>query len=96
MSFSDAPDGEVYCNTCYSHTFGLKSSRAKSVGAVDTSRIAAPEGDLARCPQCGGRVFEAEKMVSRNGWYHKGCFKCFACNHLLDQTNFNDGPGKGC
>ena len=59
---------------------------------MDTSRISAPEGDIGRCPNCSGRVFEAEKMVSRNGWYHKGCFKCFACNHLLDQTNFNDGP----
>lgn len=47
---------------------------------------------MACCPNCSGRVFEAEKVVSRKRWYHKSCFKCHTCQHLLDQTNFNDGP----
>ncbi len=47
---------------------------------------------LFRCPNCSGRVFEAEKMVSRRAWYHKPCFKCWTCKHILDQTNFHDGP----
>ena len=29
-----------------------------------------------RCPTCSGRVFEAEKILSRRAWYHKQCFKC--------------------
>ena len=33
------------------------------------------------------QVFEAEKMSSRERWYHKHCFNCAMCSHKLDYSN---------
>ena len=67
------------------------NARARSVGPTDMGRFPAPSGDSSRCPRCTGRVFDAEKMVAKAGWFHRVCFRCFICTKLLDQTNFSDG-----
>ena len=78
-------DTQLYCKTCYPkiwHTpLPLDSSRDK---------IKAEPGDETGCPRCGGKVFEAEKMASKTGWYHKLCFTCKICNRLMDYSNYVD------
>ena len=95
-SFFDASDGQIYCKSCYSHKFGHRGRRAKSVGPVETQKIPAnTQNNEAACPTCNGRVFEAERITAKCGWFHKYCFKCFDCNKLLDATNFFDGQQGG-
>ena len=78
-------DSQLYCKTCYPkiwHTpLPLDSSRAK---------IKAEPGDESGCPRCGGKVFEAEKMASKSGYFHKLCFTCKICNRLMDYSNYVD------
>ena len=58
-SFFDASDGQIYCKSCYSHKFGHRGRRAKSVGPVETQKIPAnAQNNEAACPTCNGRVFE--------------------------------------
>ena len=46
------------------------------------------------CPRCGGKVFEAEKMTGKCGYYHKKCFKCATCKRPLDYQLLSEGPDK--
>jgi len=53
------------------------------------------------CPRCGGIVFHAERMLSKNSAFHKKCFTCFDCKRPLDSTSVCDAPNgeiycKGC
>ena len=60
---------------------------------VETWVIKAEKDSQDCCPKCGGKVFEAEKMVTANGkWFHRNCFRCVTCNNMLDSLNNNDGP----
>ena len=49
------------------------------------------KGDKATCPRCEGKVFEAERMVTRVGNFHKNCFSCIECNKKLDSTTCCEG-----
>ena len=51
----------------------------------------AQSNEIGCCRRCSGRVFEAEKMTAKCGWFHKSCFKCFNCNKIMDATNYHDG-----
>ena len=59
---------------------------------VETTTILADEGDKNKCPRCSGKVFEAEKMVSNKGLFHRKCFNCQDCHRALDFSSVNDGP----
>ena len=37
-------------------------------------------------------MFEAEKMITKRGWYHKKCFACCKCKTQLDYFNCIEGP----
>ena len=69
-------DKELYCKTCCPKLnpsdVSIDSSKIKGENAAET------------CPLCQGKVFEAEKVMSKRFAFHKGCFKCFACNLTLD------------
>ena len=43
------------------------------------------------CPRCQGKVFEAEKMVTRIGSYHRNCFSCIECKKKLDSVTCCEG-----
>ena len=45
------------------------------------------DNDPDKCPKCGGKVFDAEKMQMQIGNYHKKCFSCSLCNRKLDYSN---------
>lgn len=66
---------------------------AKAV--VDTTAIMASPGDPDACPKCRGKVFEAEKMVSTQGSFHKKCFVCNECNRALDQSSVVESSEEG-
>ncbi len=58
---------------------------------VETTTIMAEEGDKNKCPRCSGKVFEAEKMMSNKGVFHKKCFTCLDCHRALDASLVTDG-----
>ena len=77
-------DRQLYCKTCYPKIWHTP------LPLESTSKIKADPGDCSGCPRCGGKVFEAEKMACRSGWYHKLCFSCKICKRLMDYSTFVD------
>jgi len=41
----------------------------------------------AKCPKCGQSVYAAEEVMVSNNKYHRGCFKCYLCNKMLELQN---------
>ena len=39
-------------------------------------------------------MFDAERIISAHGMFHKTCFKCADCQVSLDSTKANDAPNK--
>ena len=58
---------------------------------MDVKAIPGEDGDKLTCPRCSGKVFEAERCVTRVGSYHKGCFSCIECSKKLDSTTCCEG-----
>lgn len=79
------------------HTSGYYDDEEDALARanVDTTSIMAPQGDRSACPKCQGKVFEAEKMVSNKGLFHKKCFACDTCKRALDSQLACDGPNYG-
>jgi len=91
MSATEGPDGEAYCPACY-RRFLADSSRP--VGAGSTTSILARPGERDGCPRCGGKVFQAERLLSGHGVYHRSCFRCaeVECGRSLDAASYCDSP----
>lgn len=85
-------NGDAYCNSCYKAQ--LQAERSQANIARPRNILPAMPGDPHGCPRCQGKVYEAEKMTSRDRWYHKHCFACALCNHLLDNSNCMEGPNE--
>ena len=84
-------NGDAFCTSCYRSQ--LEAERARTnVVAKPKNVIPCEPGDPSACPRCNGKVFEAEKMVSRERMFHKECFNCCACAHKLDYSNCMEGP----
>lgn len=62
-NFNDGPDGNIYCKTCYKMLSfpGVDGDAILAKAIIETTAI--PGDDSNACPSCGGRVFDAEKMV---------------------------------
>ena len=82
------PDNDLYCKICCDKI----SWPGRYTLAVDTSIIPGDSGEKECCPKCNGKVFEAEKMITKRGLYHKKCFACFKCKHQLDYFLAIEGP----
>ena len=52
--------------------------------------IQAPDGQ--GCPRCGGFVYHADRIPSKDRVWHKGCFKCHTCKRFLDSRIACDAP----
>ena len=83
------------CKACF--------AREKSIGGdddrchyassyIESDSILAPDGDIDKCPRCGGKVFSAERCAMRSGQYHRKCFTCFDCQRALNASLATDGP----
>jgi len=59
---------------------------------TNTTSIRGDPQNKDTCPRCGGIVFHAERMLSKNNSFHKKCFTCFDCKRPLDSTTVNDAP----
>jgi len=58
----------------------------------DYKAIKGEEEDKETCPRCGGKVFHAERMLSKNHSFHKPCFTCLECQRPLDSMTCCDSP----
>jgi len=58
----------------------------------DVSAIKGELNDRDTCPRCKGKVFHAERMLSKNNVFHKTCFTCRDCARPLDSTSCCDAP----
>ena len=81
---------KVYCKHCYALKFGHRQ-KSDYKGWMDVKAIPGEDGDKLTCPRCSGKVFEAERMVTRVGSYHKPCFSCIECSKKLDSTTCCEG-----
>jgi len=59
---------------------------------VNVASIQGIDGGKDTCPRCGGQVFHAERMLSKNNVFHKVCFTCLECKRPLDSTSCCDSP----
>ena len=75
----------IHCTRCFQERFGQSVPQVYS----ETSKIKG-ETEMDTCPKCKGKVFEAEKIMSRRFSYHKSCFKCNACNLTLDVSSVQE------
>ena len=57
----------------------VEGHRIMADSIINTTSIKAKEGDKDACPRCLGKVFEAEKMMTRYRVYHRKCFTCEEC-----------------
>ena len=76
-------DNEVYCKVCYPKIWHTPLP----VDPSSTNKILADPSSGPGCPRCGGKVFEAEKMLVGHGAYHKKCFSCKICARPVDSYN---------
>ena len=78
-SYVEGPGQEVYCKTCYGREFGDNSRNR----FIERRGIRAGAGDKAGCLKCGDKVFSVDKVLGRDGVYHKQCLVCGACSAQL-------------
>ena len=76
---------DVFCKSCFCQHFDNHSYHLN-----ETKAIQGQEGEYETCPKCGGIVYEAEKVVSRNSLYHRSCLACQQCAKKLSPSNFFD------
>jgi len=82
------PDNDLYCNICC-HKLNWPG---QYVVPWDTSVIPGDAGDRETCGRCNGKVFEAEKMTTKRGLYHKKCFACIKCKTQVGYYGAIEGP----
>jgi len=86
LSVSVAPDGDIYCKVCYKIVTAPERPQISDVAIIPA------EDEKDGCPRCGGKVFEAEKMITKSGVYHKKCFSCINCKCQLSYYGAIEAP----
>lgn len=76
-------DNQLYCHSCYPSI----QHKPLPPDPEATARIQAQPGDGSGCLRCGGRVYEAEKVMVGHGLVHKSCFSCGLCYRPMDYFN---------
>ena len=80
-SYYEGGEGMVYCRGCYTAEFGDMAPGPQEAMV----HFPASPGDLS-CEGCGGKLFQAEKLVTSLGVFHRQCYKCTDCSCLLHTT----------
>lgn len=57
-------------------------------------KIFETENELIACVRCKGKVFDAEKVSTTSGLFHKSCYNCAACSKTLEMGSGNQAPNK--
>ena len=78
-SYFEGSDKLVYCKGCYTSQFGDLAPAAQE----EMIRFPATSPGDTKCLGCSSKVFEAEKMISSFGVFHRQCYKCVDCSTLL-------------
>jgi hypothetical protein len=50
----------------------------------DKSKVKGLNNDADACPRCCGKVYANEMMQSKGKCFHKDCFTCYDCEHILN------------
>ena len=50
----------------------------------DKSKVKGLNNDPDACPRCCGKVYANEMMQSKGRCFHKDCFTCYDCEHILN------------
>jgi len=90
-TFFNGPEGEIFCKHCYAVNFGHRA-KSEYKGWMDSKTIMGEKGEMDSCPRCNGKVFEAEKCVTKVGAFHSNCFSCIECTRKLDSMTCCEGP----
>jgi len=90
-TFMNGPETEIFCKHCYAVNFGHRA-KSEYKGWNDPKTIMGEKGDMDTCPRCNGKVFEAEKCVTKVGSFHSNCFSCIECTRKLDSVTCCEGP----
>ena len=85
------PVSKIYCKNCYDSLYGVRGRSGSIAGKLPNGAILADEDDPNRCPRCSGKVYDAEKVITSNGPFHKECFTCYGCDRSMNQKTCNSG-----
>jgi len=47
-----------------------------------------------KCARCGKTVYFAEQVFGAGKKWHKQCFKCVACNKMINSSSLRDKDGE--
>lgn len=83
-TYYDGKDRQIYCKNCYAIKFG-HLSRTDQTSEIENTFFAASDGDI-KCTGCSGKVFEAEKLLTSFGIFHRTCYKCNDCSRVFNAT----------
>ena len=73
-------DKEVYCKVCYPKIMHTPLP----MDPKDKSKVKGLNNDPDACPRCFGKVYANEMMQSKGRCFHKDCFTCHDCEHILN------------
>ena len=58
------------------------------------NRVKAMDNDPEACPRCLGKVYAAERILSKDKCFHKECFTCQSCNGILAVNTAHEFQGE--
>ena len=80
----------MYCKVCYLRAFG-PGGKNKYGDASASPFPVENEEDPDACVRCHSKVFEVEKIATKDGMIHKHCLICNECRCNLDASSFFNG-----
>ena len=85
--FCDKTD-EIFCKACFVKTHFV--SKNLYLDADKGRPVEGPES----CLKCGAMTYQAERVLTKAGYYHTSCLSCSHCAKSLDPSSLTDGPNK--
>ena len=78
-------DQEIYCKVCYPKIMHTPLP----MDPKDKIKVKALNNDPDACPRCSGKVYANEIVPSKGRNFHKDCFTCYDCKHILNVSTGN-------
>ena len=83
-------DQEIYCKICYPAITHTPLPMDPNI----RNKVKAMENDPEACPRCLGKVYAAERILSKDKCFHKECFTCQSCNGILAVNTAHEFQGE--